>query len=81
MGYAEKQAEGKTAIFFIRKEKEPEISYVTLELDLKRWEKIQCYGAHDHYPGAQVSNFVNRWIKEIVKPARVGATEKVKIAV
>lgn len=76
--YAEKQAKGKTAIFFIRKAKTPDDSFATLELDLHRWEKIQCYGTHDTYPGKQVDNFVSRWISEIVKPSR---ERRVKIAV
>lgn len=80
-GYAEKQAKGRTAIFFIRKVQTPDISFVTLELDLSRWEKIQCYGTHDTHPGKQVDNFVARWINEIVKPSRMGAADRVRIAV
>ena len=80
MGYAEKQADGRTAIFFIRKAKMPETSYVTLELDLKKWESVQCYGSHDSYPGKQVNAFVKRWINEIVKPSRTDSTARVRIA-
>ena len=76
MGYAEKMAKFQTAIFFIRKEKEPDVPYVTLELDLKRWEKIQCYGKGDTWPGKQVDSFVRKWIKEMVKPARCGEQTK-----
>lgn len=70
MGYAEKMAKFQTAIFFIRKEKEPDVPYVTLELDLKKLEKIQCYGKGDTWPGKLVDAFVAKWIKEVVKPAR-----------
>lgn len=69
MGYAEKMAERRTAIFFIRKKGTPEVPYVTLELDLKKWEKIQCYGKGDTYPGSQVANFVVKWLEDVVKPA------------
>jgi len=81
MGYAQKMANGTTAIFFIRKQKTPDVSFVTLELDLSRWEKIQCYGTHDTHPGKKVDDFVARWISEIVKPSRTGTAERVKIAV
>lgn len=80
MSYAEKQAEGETAIFFIRKAKTPDKSYVTLELDLKTWEKIQCYGKHDTYPGSEVSNFVKRWVSDIVKPQKCGEKKGAKTA-
>lgn len=80
MDYAEKQADGKTAIFFIRKAKTPDESYVTLELDLKTWEKIQCYGKHDTYPGSKVSNFVKRWVSDIVKPQKCGEKKGAKTA-
>lgn len=70
MGYAEKMANGQTAIFFIRTAKAPNESYVTLELNLKTWEKIQCYGKHDTFPGSKVGNFVKKWITEVVKPTK-----------
>lgn len=74
MGYAQKMAEFRTAIFFIRREKTPDVPYVTLELDLKKWEKIQCYGKHDSWPGKAVDEFVKRWIEEVVKPAQRAKT-------
>lgn len=74
MGYAEKMAEFRTAIFFIRREKTPDVPYVTLELDLKKWEKIQCYGKHDSWPGKAVDEFVKRWIEEVVKPTQRAKT-------
>lgn len=70
MGYAEKMAAFRTAIFFIRREKTPDVPYVTLELDLEKGEKIQCYGKHDSWPGKAVDEFVKRWIIEIVKQAQ-----------
>ena len=73
-GYAQKMAEFRTAIFFIRREKTPDVPYVTMELDLKKWEKIQCYGKHDSWPGKAVDEFVKRWIEEVVKPAQRAKT-------
>lgn len=73
-GYARKMAEFRTAIFFIRREKTPDVPYVTLELNLEKWEKIQCYGKHDSWPGKAVDEFVKRWIIEIVKPAQWAET-------
>lgn len=74
MGYAQKMAEFRTAIFFIRREKTPDVPYVTLELDLEKGEKIQCYGKHDSWPGKAVDEFVKRWIEEVVKPAQRAKT-------
>ena len=74
MGYAQKMAEFRTAIFFIRREKTPDVPYVTLELDLEKGEKIQCYGKHDRWPGKAVDEFVKRWIEEVVKPAQRAKT-------
>lgn len=70
MGYAEKMAKFQTAIFFIRKEQAPDVPYVTLELDLKKWDKLQCYGKGDTWAGKLVDSFVKKWIKDIVKPAK-----------
>ena len=49
-------------------------TYVTLELDLEKWQKIQCYGKHDSWPGKAVDAFVKRWIEEVVKPAQRAKT-------
>lgn len=69
--YARSMAEGRTAIFFIRRPAERDVPYVTLELDLKTWRKLQCYGEGDAWPGKAVDSFVARWIKDIVRPRRV----------
>ena len=72
--YARKMAEGKTAIFFIRRTKEAETPYVTLELNLRTKKVAQCYGKGDKYPGDKVKNFYLRWEQEIV--SRFFKTEK-----
>ena len=68
--YAQSMAEGKTAILFIRKKREPDVPYVTLELGLQAWNKLQCYGAGDSWPGKSVDHFVSEWLKSVVHPAR-----------
>lgn len=70
MNYAEKMANFQTAIFFIRKAEVPDVPYVTLELDLKKWDKLQCYGKGDTWAGKLVDSFVKKWVKDVVKPSR-----------
>lgn len=66
-GYAQKMAEGKTAIFFIRREAEPDTPFYTLELIGK--EVIQCRTRHnascDEWD-PDVAAFVKRWLAEVV---------------
>lgn len=45
-GYLDKHNTGKTSILMMRSMKEPDISYVTIEID-KYGEVLQWYGAHD----------------------------------
>ena len=68
-GYDKKMANGETAIFFIRKDKEQETPYVTLELNLRSGQVCQCYGDHDKYPGDKVKAFYKKWEQEIAAPA------------
>lgn len=65
-GYGQKMANGQTAIFFIRRQKEQATAYVTLELSLSTGKVIQCYGKSDNYPGDKVKAFYQRWEKTIV---------------
>lgn len=64
--YAEKVAEGKSCIFFIRKTDEINKPYVTLELAGKSNSKklnqvTMCYGYHNTDPGDEVKQFVSDW--------------------
>lgn len=57
---------GERMIFFIRKAAEPEIPYVTAEIDMVDFRLIQCYGAHDKPPIPEVRAFVTEfclWLK------------------
>ena len=47
---------------------------MTLELDLEKGEKIQCYGKHDTWPGKAVDEFVERWIAKVVKQVKWAKT-------
>ena len=79
-GYGEKMARGTSAIFFIRKRKEPETPYVTLELNLSTGKVIQCYAINDTYPGDRVKAFYTRWEKEIALPGLKESIKEVKSA-
>ena len=77
-GYAEKMARGETAIFFIRKEDEPETPLATLEIGLKSRKTIQCYGKNDRFPGEDVKRFYLQWEKQVVNgvPCQKKKTER-----
>lgn len=60
--YAERIAHRQTSIFFIRKEKEQEIPYVTLEL--KNNEVIQCRAKNNLRPNDDTVKFVNDWCQK-----------------
>ncbi|MHB1167634.1 MAG: PcfJ domain-containing protein, partial [Carboxydocellales bacterium] len=55
-GYSERYAEGKTAIFFIRKAVEPDKPYFTLEA--QKDQIIQCRGKNNCSPSQDVKDFV-----------------------
>lgn len=65
-GYADRMADGETAIFFIRRLDEPDVPYYTLELVNRR--VIQCRTRHNesYEQNPTVLNFVNEWLREIV---------------
>ena len=76
-GYIRDMAEGKTAIFFLRKVSEPDKPFYTLELQKKR--VIQCRTEHnasyDRKP--DVKKFVDMWMEKVVKS---GGNKKAKEA-
>ena len=65
-GYADRMADGETAIFFIRRLDEPDRPYYTLELVNRR--VIQCRTRHNesYEQNPTVLDFVNEWLREIV---------------
>lgn len=65
-GYADRMAEGKTAIFLIRRTDAPEEPFYTLELKDKKI--IQCRGDHNrsYLMEEDVKAFVEQWMEKIV---------------
>lgn len=76
-GYIKRMAEGKTAIFFLRKVSEPDKPFYTLELQKKR--VIQCRTEHNasYDRNPDVKNFVDMWMEKVVKK---GGKKKAKEA-
>jgi len=64
-GYAKSHAEGKTAIFFIRKAEDPDIPWFTLELNEEDYSVRQNRGKHNCARTNEVMEFENRWLAEI----------------
>lgn len=74
MSYDQKQAKGESLICFLRKAEEIETPYVTMQLDLKTFQVLQCYGHHDSKPSDDVMDFVNNtWLPTIKKLRKDGA--------
>ena len=65
-GYIRDMAEGKTAIFFLRKVSEPDKPFYTLEL--QRRKVVQCRTEHNasYENEPDVKKFVDMWIKKVV---------------
>lgn len=65
-GYADRMADGETAIFFVRRLDEPDEPYYTLELQNR--SVIQCRTLHNaSYEGNQaVYDFVAAWLRDVV---------------
>lgn len=62
-GYAERHRMGQTAIFFIRRSEQPDISWFTLELNEKTFKVKQNRGLKNCDPPQEVKDFVERWLK------------------
>lgn len=63
-GYAERHANGKLHILFIRKADEPDTPYATLELTTYG-SVVQCRCARNADPPQEVKDFVNEWLAHI----------------
>jgi hypothetical protein len=61
--YAQKHASGKTAIFFIRKAKAPDVPWFTLEWDEKENRVRQNRGERNCAPPDEVKIFVAKWLE------------------
>jgi hypothetical protein len=67
--YAGRVVSGKTAIFFVRKADEPDKPYYTLAL--VEDAVTQCRGMSNCGMAADVSEFVNSWVENVVAPPTV----------
>ena len=63
--YRNKHAEGRSAIFFIRRESEPDNPWYTLELNLKELTVIQNRGKGNSARTEEVRNFEELWLEHI----------------
>lgn len=75
--YAKDYAEGKTNIFCIRKAKEPDTPYYTLELSNRR-NIVQCRGLRNCSITSEIKSFEEKWLKACNKPKK---QEKARVAV
>lgn len=66
-GYAERMAQGETAIFFIRRASDPDRPFYTLELAGGR--VIQCRTDHNatYTQDPELNQFVDTWMAEVVQ--------------
>lgn len=67
--YDEKISEGRAYIFFIRRQKEPETPYYTLELSPSH-KLVQCRGDHNCDMTDEVRSFVQEWMKFVNKQTK-----------
>lgn len=66
-GYADRMADGETAIFFVRRLDEPDEPYYTLEL--KNRSVVQCRTLHNasYEANRAVHDFVTTWLRDVVR--------------
>lgn len=75
-GYRSKHAEGRSAIFFIRREDRPEEPWYTLELNVKELTVIQNRGKGNSARTEAVRKFEEAWLERIRAVAAAGKTKK-----
>lgn len=80
--YAEDYSKGKTALFFIRREEEPEIPYYTLELRERDMTVVQNHGDHNRPQTPEIKEFERKWLAWAKKQeaARRAEEKKARLA-
>lgn len=63
--YSKKVEQGQTSIFFIRRKKEPDKPWFTLEFDVEHLKVKQNKGTYNCAPPEEVNIFVKEWLKHI----------------
>lgn len=66
--YIERVAEERSVILFIRKEAEPDVPFVTLELDPKNLNVVQARAFKNGNPSPQVWSFIRLWQDKVLLP-------------
>jgi hypothetical protein len=64
-GYAERYIDRRTTVLFIRRENRAKQSYFTVEWSEKNATVLQCRGAKNAAPPAEVTAFLEDWQREI----------------
>lgn len=76
--YWDRAVRGSSKIFVLRRTKEPDASYVTIELDSDNQLK-QCLATGNHLPDEDVTAWVDKWLRTVVwrkiKKAALDAAE------
>lgn len=65
--YYERATDGGTSIFVLRKIEAEEESFVTVEIDLKKWKLKQCYGKGNRLPEKEVKEWAGKWLVRMMK--------------
>lgn len=78
--YAEDHALGKTAIFLIRKESEPNTPWYTLELDEQKLVVKQNRGKRNCARTEEIQNFEDKWLEHIRQEAAKAKRKEKKSA-
>ena len=76
--YYENHIAGTRMIFFVRRAKEPEKPFLTMEIDMKELKILQLYGFGDRSAPPEVRKFANEFLKTL-KPIR--EENRIRVAV
>lgn len=68
--YLRKHNEGETYILMLRQQEEPEVPYITVEIDGNNGRIIQWYGAHDKKPDEKN---MQRWVDNYITRLKCGS--------
>lgn len=79
--YADRHKSGQTAIFFIRKEEEPDKPWFTLELDEKNLKVRQNRGMRNCGKTPEVQEFEDRWIEHLNQQRKKKPRKKKEVKV
>jgi len=79
--YARKHAQGKGAIFFIRRKKSPSKPWYTLELDEKEWKVLQNRGKNNCARTEEIQVFEDAWIGWVREQQQKKSRVKVEVQI